>query len=59
MHVDGADHREATTSSIVAELPQAGPPVAHVLLGSPCQAAYQPVEVSAAHLGPVDAAIAT
>jgi hypothetical protein len=59
MHVDGADHRESTTSSIVAELPQGRPPVAHVLLGSPCQAAYQPVEVSAAHLGPVDAAIAT
>ena len=56
MHVEGADHREATTSSIVAELPEDRPPVAHVLLGAPCQSSYQAVTVSA-DLGPLDVAI--
>lgn len=36
---------EATTSSIVAELPERGPRVAHVLLGQPCQSIYVPVVV--------------
>lgn len=45
MHVDGPEHREATTSSIVAELPLEGPPVAHVLLGSPCAGTYRQVGV--------------
>ncbi len=49
MHVDTPEHREATTSSIVAELPEDGPPVAHVLLGSPCRGVYRRVEVT----GPV------
>lgn len=47
MHVDDPDHAEATTSSMVAELPVGGPPVAHLLLGSPCQGAYQRVLVTA------------
>ncbi|MEO7427952.1 MAG: carcinine hydrolase/isopenicillin-N N-acyltransferase family protein [Acidimicrobiales bacterium] len=46
MHVEEADHREATTSSIVAELPVDGPPVAHLLLGSPCRGTYRRVTVT-------------
>lgn len=48
MHVEEPDHREATTSSIIAELPMDAPPVAHVLLGSPCLGTYQRVEVGPA-----------
>lgn len=56
MHVDETGHREATTSSMVAELPVAGTPVAHVLLGAPCRGAFRRVTVSVA-LGPVDVVI--
>jgi hypothetical protein len=37
MHVDGSEHREATTAALVAELPTDGPPVVHHVTGSPCQ----------------------
>jgi hypothetical protein len=56
MHVTDPDHPEATTSSMVAELPAGAPPVAHVLLGAPCQGTYRQVVVSGA-LGPVDASL--
>jgi hypothetical protein len=46
MHVDEPEHREATTSSIVAELPVGGPPIVHLLLGSPCQGTYRRITVS-------------
>lgn len=46
MHVDGPEHQEATTSSLVAELPVGGPPVVHLLLGSPCQGTYRRVAVA-------------
>lgn len=46
MHVDEPDHQEATTSSMVAELPVDGPPVVHLLLGSPCQGTYQRLSVA-------------
>lgn len=36
MHVDGAEHQEATTAAMVAELPARGSPTVHHLLGSPC-----------------------
>ena len=49
MHVEEPGHEEATTASFVAELPISGPPVAHVLIGHPCQQAYQRVEVGAAN----------
>ncbi len=42
MHVDGV---EETTASMVAELPADGPPVAHVLVGSPCLNEYVRVEI--------------
>ena len=43
MHVDGV---EATTASIVAELPEGDrPAVAHMLLGSPCRSDYVTVVV--------------
>ncbi len=44
MHVDGI---EATTASMVARLPTAGggPPLAWVLLGSPCRSLYVPLVV--------------
>ena len=45
MHVEQPEHREATTASFVAELPVGAPPVAHVLLGSPCQGTYERVEL--------------
>ena len=41
MHVDLADHREATTAAMVAELPVGGPPIVHHLTGSPCQGTWQ------------------
>ncbi len=41
MHVDGPEHREATTAAIVAELPRTGPPVAHVVSGSPCRGGWE------------------
>jgi secernin len=46
MHVDGPDHQEATTSSLIAELPVGSPPVVHLLLGSPCEHAYRRVTVA-------------
>jgi hypothetical protein len=46
MHVDEPEHREVTTSSIVAELPVGGPPVVHLLLGSPCQGTFRRITVS-------------
>ncbi len=46
MHVDLPDHQEVTTSSIVAELPVHGPPIAHVLVGSPCTGTYQRLVVA-------------
>jgi hypothetical protein len=36
MHVDGPEHREATTAAMVAELPAASSPAVHHLTGSPC-----------------------
>jgi len=44
MHVDGV---EATTASIVAELPTDGPPRAWVAAGSPCRSVFVPVVVGA------------
>jgi hypothetical protein len=41
MHVDGPDHREATTAAMVAELAADGAPVVHHLEGSPCTARWQ------------------
>lgn len=46
MHVDEPDHQQATTSSIVAELPVNAPPVVHLLLGSPCQGSYRRLTVA-------------
>jgi hypothetical protein len=40
MHVDTADHQEATNAAIVAELPADGAPVAHVTTGSPCTSSW-------------------
>ncbi len=48
MHVEDPKHREVTTASMVAELPLVGPPVVHALVGSPCRATYQQLEVSGA-----------
>jgi hypothetical protein len=45
MHAEADEHAEVTTSSLVAELPVAGPPIAHVLLGSPCQGTYERIVV--------------
>ena len=36
MHVDGPEHREATTAAMVAELPVDAGPTVHHLVGSPC-----------------------
>ena len=41
MHVDGL---EATTSSMIAQLPADGPPVVWMLLGSPCHNTYRRIE---------------
>lgn len=46
MHVTDPDHEERTTSSMVAELPLSGPPVVHLLLGSPCQGTYRQITVA-------------
>jgi hypothetical protein len=51
MHVDGV---EATTASMVAELPAQAPPRARFSTGSPCTATFVPVEVGA----PLPAALA-
>lgn len=45
MHVDGV---EATTASMIAELPPTGPARIHWLLGSPCAQQYSVVELPAA-----------
>lgn len=42
MHVDGL---EATTASVVAELPEGEVPRARFLLGSPCRSVYVPLRV--------------
>ena len=42
MHVDGV---EATTAAVIASLPDARPPVARFLLGSPCTSLFVPVVV--------------
>jgi len=42
MHVDGV---EATTAAVVATLPVTAPPVARLLLGSPCTSVFVPVVV--------------
>ena len=36
MHVDGPEHREATTAAMVAELPVDAGPTVHHVVGSPC-----------------------
>ena len=41
MHADV----EATTASVVAQLPAHGPPIAHVSLGHPCRSLFVPVVV--------------
>lgn len=41
MHAERADHPEATTAAIVAELPVAAPPIVHHLIGSPCQGTWE------------------
>lgn len=47
MHVDGPGHREATTASMVVELASAAAaPVAHVLVGSPCQGTYERIDLA-------------
>jgi secernin len=45
MHVELEGIEEATTASIVAELPELGPPVAHVAMGSPCTTPYATIVV--------------
>ena len=45
MHVELEGFPEATTASMVAELPVQGPPVAHVAMGSPCETPYQRIVV--------------
>lgn len=40
MHVEEPGHEQATTASMVAELPVAGDPTVHCLIGSPCQERY-------------------
>ncbi len=42
LHVDGV---EATTASVIASLPVASPPIARLLLGSPCRSVFVPVVV--------------
>ncbi|QYG92022.1 hypothetical protein HC251_05940 [Iamia sp. SCSIO 61187] len=49
MHVDGL---EATTASVVAALPPDRPPVARLLLGSPCRSVYVPLRVGEAFRSP-------
>ena len=46
MHVDTADHQEATTAALVAELPVGGPPIAHVTTGSPCTSRWFDIPVA-------------
>lgn len=46
MHVEKPGEEEATTSSIVAELPAGRPPIVHTLVGSPCRETYQTWVVS-------------
>lgn len=46
MHVEDPDHQEATTSSLVAELPVDAPPTVHLLVGSPCQGTYRRLSVA-------------
>jgi secernin len=45
MHVELEGIEEATTASMVAELPADGPPVAHVAMGSPCRTPFTTVVV--------------
>lgn len=46
MHVEEPGHEQATTSSMVAELPVGGPPAVHLLVGSPCQGTYRRLSVA-------------
>ena len=46
MHVDTPEHQEATTAALVAELPVAGPPVAHITTGSPCTSRWHRIPVA-------------
>ena len=46
MHVDSADHEEATTAALVAELPTSGPPTAFVTAGSPCTSHWLRIPVA-------------
>jgi hypothetical protein len=46
MHVAGPDHQERTNAALVAELPEHGPPVAHVTTGSPCTARWHRIPVA-------------
>ncbi len=41
----GGVEDQATTASLVAELPQSGRPLAHLLLGWPCRSVYVPLYV--------------
>ena len=45
MHVDGPDHQEATTASMVAELHADRSPVVHHLLGHPCRGRFETLEL--------------
>jgi hypothetical protein len=47
MHVDTAEHQEATTAALVAELLVDAPPIAHVTTGSPCSSAWHRIPVTA------------
>jgi hypothetical protein len=51
MHVPGV---EATTASMIAELPSGPRPLVHVLLGSPCTSVYVPLFVGRPLGDPVD-----
>lgn len=46
MHVDEPGAEEATTASMIAELPVGGVPVAWCLTGSPCRGEYERYEVA-------------
>lgn len=54
MHVTEPGSEEETTSSLVAELPVGGPPIAHLLLGSPCQGTYRQITVASAQAPTLD-----
>ena len=45
MHVESAEHEEATAAALVAELPTSGPPTAFVTTGSPCTSRWLRIPV--------------